>query len=116
MMQADAVAMIVDSDNQIAQVVGFPIEWTPPEESDDGEMHFDFGKLEIPETDWGENRLGWRLILELPIGCFEMDLSFALQHGDTLSFTQGYAAKPMRVCTTRGSFVEAQSEVANADR
>ena len=113
-MHADAVAMIVDSDNNIAQVVGFPIEWTPP--NDDGAMHFDFDHFEIPETDWGENRLGWRLILELPSGCFEMDLQFALRSGDTLSFDQGQALQPMRACTTRGSFVEAQSEVANANR
>ena len=113
-MEADAVAMIVDSDNQIAQVVGFPIEWTPP--TDDGEMHFEFDKLNFPETDWGKNRTGWRLILELPAGCFEMDLGMSLQHGDTLSFTQGRNPQPMRACTTRGSFVEAQSEVANANR
>ena len=115
-MQADAVLMVVDPDNQIMQVVGFPIDWNlTPDVSNDW-RRFTYADIKIPDTDWGEERRnGWRAILELPDGCYEWDLP-TLGTGDSLSFENGGGETILRECTSRGSFVEAQSEVANADR
>ncbi len=113
-MQADAVLMVVDPDNQIMQVVGFPIDWNlTPDVSNDW-RRFTYADIKIPDTDWGEERRnGWRAILELPDGCYEWDLP-TLSPGDSLSFQNGVGEIPLRECTTRGSFVEAQFEVAEA--
>ena len=111
----DALAFIVDGNDHIVEVIPTEIDFDDFEET--GLFRLTSINVDIPRWDgqdrWREGR--WRMIYELPFGCFEMDLP-AMRNGDSLEITIGdpNGTPSLRPCISKPA--AKGIEVHHADR
>ncbi len=96
-MAEKGTVLVVDGDDRIIEVA--TQEWT--EETD-----LRFGvisawtcveTIEIPITTLSESTEGWRIIFELPNGCFETDMG-PMKPGTTLTIERNAELGPLHAC------------------
>ena len=111
----DAIAMIVDGNDHIVEVVTTKVNLDHFDE--DGYLRLQSFEVDIPQWEgqdqWREGH--WRLIYELPIGCFEIDLP-SMREGDRLEMFVGdpNGTPTLRPCVAKPIVVD-QTEVHHAD-
>lgn len=99
-MKVDTLLLLVN-EGQIADAVPLQIDAL-------GEGWYTFGKQEISfEVPFSANG-GWRIVYELPEGCFEMVLTTqGLQAGDTVNLIFGGAGStPLTACERPRAFAK----------
>ncbi len=115
----DAIAMIVDGNDRIVEVVPTKVDLSDFAER--GVLTLESITIDIPKWDgeglshWIPGK--WRVIYELPIGCFEIDIP-NMKSGDTLAITVGdpRGTTTIRECTNKPALAEPVTEIHHADR
>ena len=103
----DALAFIVDGNDRIVEVVPTEVDITGFEET--GLFRLTSFDIDIPQWEgqdkWRDGR--WRIIYELPFGCFEMGLP-NMKSGDTLEIYVGDSGgtSSLRHCISKPAAVE----------
>ena len=106
-MKVDTLILLINGE-RIVDVVPIQAERQDPGSYSFGKQEIQFDISFTADDEWD----GWRIVYELPDGCFEQDLSSTPQPDDTLSLVfdgDGVGPTPLRACERPRAFTESLS-------